>query len=247
MTDFHCHILPGMDDGSKSVEMSLQMLDADREMGIETVVATPHFYGYRERTERFLERRAASWEELSDAIESSGRQYPRILLGAEVAFYSGLLKHRHLDTLCVTGTKTLLLEMPFAQWGGLELDVVSTLCLDRGYEIVLAHLERFTSLQKNTAAMEQILRLPVWVQINAEAILPVTRRGKWVRMFRDGQAHLLGSDAHNMSSRPPNLGKGWEILRRKAGEPVLEEIDAVCERLLTPLEAAVDAAADAKV
>ena len=223
----------------------MQMLEADREMGIDTIVATPHFYGYRDRTERFLERRAESWRRLSGAIAYSGQEYPRILLGAEVAFYSGLLDHKHLDTLCISGTNTLLLEMPFAQWTGLELDAVSTLCLDREYEIVLAHLERFTPLQKNTLVMESILKLPVWVQINVEALLPVTRRRRWIRMFRDGTAHLLGSDAHNMSSRPPNLEKGWDVLRRKLGEQALREIEDTERRLLQPVRTEAPVGAEA--
>lgn len=228
--DFHSHVLPRMDDGSKSVEMSLEMLSSAREMGVDAVVATPHFYGYRESIHAFLERREHAWERLSQAME--GKELPKVLLGAEVAFYSGLTKTEGLDRLCANGTRTLLLEMPFAAWTGYELDAVSTLCLDRGYQVVLAHLERFVPLQRDEGLMERLLSLPLWVQINAEALLPMMRRNAWVKMFREGRANLLGSDCHNLDRRPPNLGAGRKILERKAGAEVLERIDELGARLL---------------
>ena len=228
--DFHSHVLPKMDDGSKSVEVSLEMLSSARKMGVDAVVATPHFYGHRESVPAFLERRERAWERLSQAVE--GKDLPKVLLGAEAAFFSGLIKVEGLDRLCANGTRTLLLEMPFTAWTGYELDAVSALCLDRGYQVVLAHLERFVPLQRDDGLMERLLSLPLWVQINAEVLLPLTRRKRWVEMFQEGRAHLLGSDCHNLTSRPPNLGTGRKILARKAGPEVLERMDKLGERLL---------------
>lgn len=228
--DFHSHILPQMDDGSKSVEMSLKMLGSARAMGVDAVVATPHFYGHRESVSTFLARRERSWRQLSQAM--AGKDLPAVFLGAEAAFFSGLTKTEGLEELCANGTGTLLLEMPFAAWTGYELDAVSTLCLDRGYQVVLAHLERFVPLQRDEGLLERLLGLPLWVQINAEALLPITKRKRWVEMFREGRAHLLGSDCHNLDRRPPNLGAGRKLLERKAGKEVLEAIDTLGARLL---------------
>ena len=228
--DFHSHVLPKMDDGSKSVEMSLEMLGSARTMGVDIVMATPHFYGHRESVSTFLARREHSWQKLSQAM--AGKDLPTVLLGAEAAFFSGLTKVEGLDALCANGTRTLLLEMPFAPWTGYELDAVSTLCLDRGYQVVLAHLERFVHLQRDEGLINRLLSLPLWVQINAEALLPITRRKRWVEMFREGRAHLLGSDCHNLDRRPPNLGSGRKMLERKAGREVLERMDSLGARLL---------------
>ena len=229
--DFHSHVLPKMDDGSQSVEESLAMLSRLAAQKVDTVVATPHFYGFRESVSAFLARREHSFQRLSEALDGG---LPDIHLGAEVAFFSGITALEDLDCLCFTGTKTLLLEMPFASWTGYELDAVSTLCLDRGYRVVLAHLERFVPLQSDEGLMERLLSLPLWVQINAEALLSFARRGRWVEMFRTGRAHLLGSDCHNLTSRPPNLGAGRKVLDRKAGKETLERIDELGRRLLTP-------------
>lgn len=226
--DLHSHVLPKMDDGSKSVEMSLEMLRSARNMGVDAMVATPHFYGFRESSSTFLERREHSFQRLSRALEDGP---PAILLGAEVEFFSGITELENLDCLCANGTKTLLLEMPFAPWTGYELDVVSTLCLDRGYHVVLAHLERFVPLQKDMEVLERILSLPLWVQINAEALLHITKRGRWVELFREGRAHLLGSDCHNLTSRPPNLDAARRVLGRKVPQ-ALADMDSLGPRLL---------------
>ena len=68
MTDLHTHILPGVDDGAKAPEESLEMLRMERDQGVDTVVLTPHFYRDRERPEHFLKRRRAAGEALRDAL-----------------------------------------------------------------------------------------------------------------------------------------------------------------------------------
>ena len=64
MIDFHSHILPAMDDGSKNIEESLQMLRMLQEQGVERVIATPHFYADENPPDVFLRRRADAWEHL---------------------------------------------------------------------------------------------------------------------------------------------------------------------------------------
>lgn len=227
--DFHSHILPGMDDGSKSVEMSLDMLHAMKRDGTDIVVASSHYYGHKEPMSRFLERRSKAWESLSAVLDED---CPQIILGSEVAFFSGLMKNEDLTALCIEGTKTLLLEMPFNQWGGMETEAVTHLCLDKGYQIILAHLERFVDLQKNNHAMMDILSLPVLVQINAETLLPMLRRKRWLELFVNGDAHLLGTDSHNMTNRAPNLGQARTMIEKKCGRGVLTEIDQNGARIL---------------
>lgn len=227
--DLHTHVLPRMDDGSKSVEMSLEMLHTMRRQGIDTVVATPHYYARHEEIDHFLARREYALQRLNNGLDAD---CPRLVTGAEVAFYFGIENEHDLDRLCIGGSRTLLLEMPFAAWGDYELNAVSSLCLDRGFDVVLAHFERFVSFQKGSDMAERILSLPVWVQINAETLLPMLSRGRWLKMFEQGSAHLLGSDAHNLTSRSPILGKAREIIEKKLGHAVLEQIDRCSSKLI---------------
>ncbi|MEF2562838.1 MAG: CpsB/CapC family capsule biosynthesis tyrosine phosphatase, partial [Negativibacillus sp.] len=92
MIDFHAHILPKMDDGSKSAEESIAMLKIQAEQGIRCVVATPHFYAEHETPQDFLHRREHSYQSLQQEIERQGlqEQLPQIRLGAEVRYFEGI-------------------------------------------------------------------------------------------------------------------------------------------------------------
>ena len=83
MTDFHSHILPGIDDGSKDVQMSEQMLKLEAESGITTIVATPHFYLSEQGVEKFAAKREAAFEKLKPVAERMGIE---IVKGAEVLY-----------------------------------------------------------------------------------------------------------------------------------------------------------------
>ena len=223
--DFHSHILPKMDDGSKNTEMSLEMLKRMRETGTDLVFATSHCYGHREPVERFLHRRQHAWERLLEHELPEGLE---VRLGAEVAFFSGLpqVDSEFLDQLCLEGTHTLLLEMPFHPWSGMELDGVSELMLDRGYGVMLAHFERFLEFQSDESIWKRIMKLPVQLQMNAETLLPWLHRGKWLKYFEDEKRiPVLGSDSHNLERRPPNLSEGRKILEKKLGAETLERVD----------------------
>ncbi len=69
-TEYHCHILPGIDDGAHNPEMSLEMLEMMRMQGIERVVATPHFYAHREKSvEDFLEKRKNAYIRMKNGYQ----------------------------------------------------------------------------------------------------------------------------------------------------------------------------------
>jgi len=229
VVDFHSHILPKMDDGSRSTEMSIEMLHRMKAGGTDIVVSTSHYYGHKEEIDSFLSRREASFRRLSEALDDD---CPEIRLGAEAAFYFGIEKEPELERLCIRGTNVLLLEMPFSAWTNYELNAVTSLCCDRDLTVVLAHYERFVDFQKNNEMLERILRLPLYVQINAETLLPMFSRRRWLAMFREGRAHLLGSDAHNLTDRAPNLHEARSVLHKKLGDGALRRIDEIASSLL---------------
>ena len=113
MIDWHSHILPKLDDGSKNLDEALELLRILSEQGVNTVIATPHFYANDESLERFLERREESYKSLCEALPENS---PKLLLGAEVCYYPGISRLDGLEKLCIEGTRLLLLEMPFEHW-----------------------------------------------------------------------------------------------------------------------------------
>lgn len=227
--DFHSHILPGVDDGSQSLEMSREMLLRSGEAGVDLMVATPHFYGHRDTLEAFLERRGKARQTLGTILTPD---MPGVRLGAEVAFYSGLEELDGIEQLCIQGSNVLLLEMPFAPWTEYEWNVLTSLTLDRNLQIVLAHFERYFDFQTDPDVPQRLKDLFIYLQINAGTLLQWNKRGRWLDWISRGDAHLLGSDTHNLTTRPPNLGRARDVVKRKLGPAALERIDEIGTRLL---------------
>ncbi|MGM9604923.1 MAG: CpsB/CapC family capsule biosynthesis tyrosine phosphatase [Faecousia sp.] len=221
MVDFHTHILPGLDDGSKSTRESLEMLRMERRQGIDTVVLTPHYYSSQNSPEAFLRRRQLAWEQLAGSLEEG---MPRLLLGAEVQYFENMGNVEHLDVLCIQKTKLLLLEMPFCHWDERVIRTVLELNGSNGLQIVLAHIERYLSFPQNAQALELLRRSGILMQVNASFFEGWLRCRKAVSMLKRGAFHLIGSDCHNTSSRCPN----WELVP----EDVVRTVDRFSKALL---------------
>ena len=210
--DLHGHFLPGMDDGSRSVAESLQMLELAAEQGIGQMFATPHYYPV-ETVEEFLERRQRAAELLQDAMAKSQKKLPKIVLGAEVAYRPGLGNADELEKLCLGNSRFLLLELPFRPWNQSMFRDISSIANVRGILPIIAHVERYIAIQ-NTKVFRQLMEQDVLLQMNAESLLrwPASIRAK--KLLRYGTVHLLGSDCHNLESRKPNLGLAFDYLSK---------------------------------
>lgn len=221
--DLHGHFLPGVDDGCKTAQEALQVLQSSYEQGIRRVFATPHYYPV-EPVEEFLKRRAESVCQLEAFIQSQpDATVPQILLGAEVAFRPGLAYEQRLNELCLGKSRYLLLEMPFSRWGKAEEREVRNLCVVGGVTPVIAHIERYLDFQ-DRGALQRILEQDVLVQMNAEFFLHIYTRREAKRLLQSGMVQLLGTDCHNNSSRAPNLGKALELMKKKRMDDILARI-----------------------
>ena len=228
MIDFHSHILPGIDDGSKSVEMSLQMLKALRSQGAGVVCATSHFYATERTPERFLFRRQEAYEKLCAELPADA---PEILLGAEVLYFPGISRMEALPSLCLEGTNLLLLEMPFERWSDYMVREVMDLARSRRFTLLMAHIERYYDAQA-VSVWDDLLDCDVLMQSNADFFLGLLRRRKAMRLLSEGRIHLLGSDCHNTDSRAPRLEEARAAIEKQLGRAVLTGIDELGRRIL---------------
>lgn len=228
--DIHSHILPGMDDGSANIEMSLAMLHSLAEQGVTHVCATSHYYADRESIEHFLERRSAAVSQLTETMENIRC---RMILGAEVTYFKGMGENRQLELLCIQGTKSLLLEMPFMEWNRYQVEEVVSLVLDRGYHVILAHPERFLFSNHNEQYLEKLAELPISLQVNAEALLHFRTRRKGLEILQMTNSPLLGSDCHNMDHRAPYIEKARKAIRSRLGEDYLNYMDNCAAQVLS--------------
>lgn len=227
--DLHTHVLPKIDDGSDSVQTSLQMLQAMAEHGVNAVCATPHFYAEKTDVSTFLARRDAAWQALQQAMNPLPVS---VCLGAEVAYYSGITEEKNLERLCLQGTRTLLLEMPYNDWNSFQVEEVMSLAWDFGFDVVLVHPERLTTGRNNRRWLERLYDLPM--QINAGALRHWRTRRAALDILESTSTPLLGSDCHNLSSRAPNLWEGRNVVSHKLGSEFLAQMDEHAQKLLQP-------------
>lgn len=225
MIDFHTHILPAIDDGSRSIEQTKELLRQAQEQGIHHILATPHFYADRDSAGRFLKKREESFGEVKKLSEKED-WIPEIRTAAEVYYFPGIGKADVLPRLCMEGSRLLLLELPFAQWtSGIYRDVEDIIDKQK-LTVMLAHVERYYEFQKDKRTWRDMFELPVYAQINAGSFLRHSKRSFALKFIKAGHQVLLGSDCHNPEIRPSNLKAGREVISKKLGDGVLEEIDA---------------------
>lgn len=228
--DFHTHILPGMDDGAKDTAMSVGMLHELREQQVDTVVLTPHFYSHREPLSEFLTRRQEAFERLR-----SVEQLPegiRLRLGAEVYFSDYLFNCEDISDLCIDGTRVLLLELPFDK-------VIDRRFVDKLYRLiaefnimpVLAHIERYPSLIRSTATLNALWDIGCQFQVNLSSFTVFGKR-RLISLVRRGYIGAVGTDSHNLTSRPPVYHEGYRALVKALPHDDADMLQASMNKLL---------------
>lgn len=218
LMDIHSHILPGIDDGARDMEETMQMIElADRE-GISVIIATPH---YGRRNPRYDPARA---EQVFDAAKMRIQQdYPQIKLymGNELYYSSGILEDvKNGRAKTIGGTDYVLVEFSTdAEYEFLEEAVRA--CIREGYRPVLAHVERYGCLYKDTERIGELIEQGAYMQVNAGGFLPGSKLDKqkaWCRaLLMEGLVHFVASDCHNTGSRKPVMHSAVEEIVKIAG------------------------------
>ena len=222
--DFHSHILPEVDDGSKSLEMSLQMLRMMAKQGITQVVATPHFYAQHDTPERFLNRRAESEALLREAMAGE-RGLPTLTIGAEVYYFRGMSDSDVITELTIAGSKGIMIEMPGTPWTDSMYRELESLYVKHGLTPIIAHVDRYIGRFRKFGIPKRLAELPVLVQANANFFVERATSSTALRMLKSDNIHLLGSDCHNTKSRKPNLGDAVDVIKKHLGDEVMNRIN----------------------
>lgn len=227
MIDFHTHILPAIDDGSRDAAQSEQMLRMSCDQGVEILVLTPHFDPQRQSPQAFVQARQAAYEQMAWA-----QREPHLLLGAEVAYFSGISQCSELELLSIAETGLVLVELPFDVWPKSAIDEVCMIRQNTGLTPVVAHIDRYRRYAGFSDAVSRLLQAGVLLQCNASALLSFWGSKALMQMLCEGNIHFLGSDCHNTDTRPPNLGAAEQKLRKKLGQQELERFCTQARSLL---------------
>ncbi|MCM1006897.1 MAG: capsular polysaccharide biosynthesis protein [Ruminococcus flavefaciens] len=217
MTESHIHILPKIDDGSESVEMSLKLLEMLKEQGIEQIYATPHFYAHREKSVRdFLQKRQKSYEKMGSP--------ENIHLGAEIAIEHGISELPDLEKLAFQGTNLILLEFPYTGYSSWMEDEIYNISAEYKLKPVIAHIHRYMDIFSREH-MNSVLKMKAIFQVNNETFGSFKQRNFVRKLIKNGYPIIFGSDSHNLLDRKPN----WELLRKKVSADILENSEKILE------------------
>jgi protein-tyrosine phosphatase len=215
--DVHCHLLPAVDDGAKSWEVTRAMLRVAAEDGITHIVCTPH------ANDEFAYDRAAHLALTAEAQQVAG-EWPHLILGCDfhLSFENIQDALAHPRRYTVGSTPYLLVE--FSDFGVAPgvLESIHRL-IAAGMQPILTHPERNSYLGRNHDTIRRLVELGCFVQVTASAFTGYW--GEAVRqcaeqLLRKRLVHLLASDAHDHSHRPPRLSAGRDAVRKLAGEEI---------------------------
>ncbi len=230
--DFHTHILPQVDDGSRSIKESIAMLDLQIKQGVERVVATPHFYASHHSPLRFLTKRQEAESRLREAMNSIPNM-PMLSVGAEIYFFEGISDCEYLSDMAISGTNYVLIEMPMGKWSERSLQELSEIRHKQKLTPIVAHIDRYIGPFRTNRITETLAEMPVIVQANTSFFIDKFTRRLALKLLREGKIQLLGSDCHNLSTRPPNMSDALRIIEDSLGEDAILKINALENELFS--------------
>jgi protein-tyrosine phosphatase len=235
--DLHAHILPGLDDGPPTEDAAVDMARAASRLGTRAIATTSHIdAGFGLRASVLAAARAA----LAERLEREGIRLA-LLQGGEIApARLPALGDDTLAALTLGDGGTLLLECPFAPVGAAMEPMVADL-RRRGFEVLLAHPERSPTFQRDVRRLERLVEIGASAQVTAGSLAGAFG-GTVLRaaygMLEAGAVHVIASDAHDVSKRPPDL--------RIAAEALTERYGDVEDQLAWMTDAAPSAIADGR-
>ena len=212
MIDFHTHILPKVDDGSENIEMSLRMIEASHEEGVDYICSTPHFI----KSELEINKKDYD-EALKILRQSCPYLQPIILSGLEIYINPDLPElYREGLIWGLNNTSYILIELPMQQFPIYTEKVFYRLRLD-GLIPIIAHPERNLNILNNPKLLLNLVEQGTIVQMNSGSLLGLY--GSKIKKFAEelvskNLVHLLGSDTHNITNRPARLKEGYHAIKR---------------------------------
>ncbi len=212
--DIHSHILPAVDDGAANIDDAIALLRVEKEIGVTSVICTPHFYPEVEELDTHLTKCRAAFETLKEAIKYE--DLPEIFLGHEVQYFTGISKCTDLDKLCIEGTSILLLELPFlTPLTEYMLHEVKHIDNDLGITVILAHIERYANHKLYKKLLKIIDSGEAKGQVNADSILNQNSLKTVQKLLKRGYVSYIASDAHSPDVRPVLIKKAFSSLKEK--------------------------------
>ena len=225
MIDLHCHILPGIDDGSKTIEETKEMLTIAADEDIRVIAATHHFIDDQQSIDSYVSSVDKGISEIQPILRDMGTNI-KVVRGAEVFISPFLSQMDDIEMLCINGSQYLLIELPMMDIPQYTEDVIYSLRI-RGIIPIIAHPERNHRIMENPNLLYPFIELGALGQVNAGSITGFFGKSvmKCARVLFDyNMAHIISSDAHSPRGRAPRMQEAVHVLRKWVGSEFTSEI-----------------------
>ncbi|SFB84816.1 CpsB/CapC family capsule biosynthesis tyrosine phosphatase [Butyrivibrio sp. YAB3001] len=216
--DIHCHILPGVDDGSPDMESSLKMLQIAKENSVEQIILTPHHKPMHHNVSP--EHNKKYTEILQKEAAKAGIEI-RLYSGNEIYYSDETQVELEEGKICtLAGSDYVLVEFhptnPFKAIHNGIYQVQSA-----GFIPILAHVERYSDIVSHMSYVEDLIKMGCYIQVNASSIMG--KYGFWISRFtkkllKKELVHFIASDAHDTQKRAPNLLDCRNYVTKRFGE-----------------------------
>jgi len=219
MIDLHTHLLPGIDDGAKSLEEAVQIIKRGKETGITAICTTPHLsLNFRDdRTEKIME----NFLELQERIIQEKIDI-QLHLGSEIDLRGDFSKLKRLPFFFINQTqKYLFVELPLGEFPSFTERILFSLLIE-GLSPILAHPERSLNKEGDFERIEKLKDSGILIQLNAGSLLgdfgkKIQKGAK--RLLQEDLVDFMASDAHDLNRRPITvMADAFRIVKNDYGE-----------------------------
>ena len=222
MIDVHHHCLPGVDDGPRTMAESVDLCRMAADEGVETIVATPHVLrGRWKNTSR------AELQSLLEELRSRVGATPQILLGSEYYFGHDMADMlRGESVLALAGSRYVLVEFASNTIPPLVKEPLYRAQLD-GWTPLIAHPERNIVFQTKPELLAALIRIGVKTQVTTGSMTGDFGRAAEaaaIDWLQRGWVHVMATDAHNTTKRPPRFRAARIRVAELAGEEVAQAL-----------------------
>ena len=220
--DIHNHILFKVDDGSDSIETSIEMIKEEYKQGVRKLFLTPHYdeESFRPSPDRFKSHFEALKKEVVNVLPDV-----KLYLGSEILLCNDMIeKINRGQILTMNGTRYVLIEFyPSEDYSTIERAL--SMLVNNGNIPIIAHCERYRAFRKkigviNKANLEHVVNMGCYLQVNATSVYRDDK--KFVKkLIENEMLHLVATDAHSVKIRGIHLEKCASILESNYGSDLV--------------------------
>ena len=222
--DIHCHILPGVDDGSPDMETSLEMLRIAEKDGISHMILTPHHKPMHHNVSPG--HNVAYRKELQEKARQQGIGV-KLFSGNEIYYSDETKDQLERGEICsLAGSDYVLVEFhptnPYKAIHNAMYQVQAA-----GFIPIVAHVERYSDILSHSSYVEELVEMGCYIQVNANSIL-----GKYglgvahftKKLLKQELVHFVATDAHDTGRRSPKLSECRGYVEKKYGRDYADKL-----------------------